>query len=65
MEQGLEDRKLGLEGGEVLGAEGGAVGGIRRLKGGAILKGGEADATAGGHRGREVGVDEVIGRISF
>ncbi len=51
MEQGLEDRELGLQGGEVLRAEGGAVGSVGGLERGAILEGGEADAAAGGHGG--------------
>ena len=51
MEQGLEDRELGLQGGGLLGAEGGAVGSVGGLEGSAVLEGGEADAAAGGHPG--------------
>lgn len=51
MEQGLEDGDLGLQGGSLLGAEGGTVGGIGGLEGGTVLEGGEADGSAGGHCG--------------
>ena len=45
----LEDGELGLHGAEVRGAEGGAVGGVGRGDGGAVLESGQADTTARRH----------------
>ena len=47
MEERLEDRELGLEGGEVRAADGGAVGRVRGREGGTILEGRETYASAG------------------
>lgn len=49
VEDGLEDGELGLEGGEVRGAEVCAVGGVGLGGLGAVCEGAEADAAAGGH----------------
>ena len=49
MEERLEDGELGLQGGEVRASKRGAVGGIGGGEGGAILEGGEAYTSAGGH----------------
>ncbi len=51
VEQRLEDGELGLQGVEVLVAEGGAVGGVLTGEGGAVLEGGEPDAATGRHMG--------------
>ena len=47
MEERLEDRELGLEGGEVRAADRGAVGRVRCREGGTILESREAYASAG------------------
>lgn len=49
VEDGLEDGKLGLEGGEVRGAEVCAMSGVGLGCLCAVCEGAEADAAAGGH----------------
>lgn len=49
VEQRLEDGELGLEGVEVLIAEGGAVGGVLTGEGRAVLESGEPDAATSRH----------------
>lgn len=49
VEERLEDGELGLQGGEVRTAEGGAVGGVGGGEGRAVLEGGQTYASAGGH----------------
>lgn len=51
MEQRLEDGELGLQGGDVCRAKSGAVGGIGRREGGAVLESRETDGATGGHYG--------------
>lgn len=49
VEEGLEDRELGLEGGDMRSAEVGAVGGVGLRGLGAVGEGAEANAATGGH----------------
>ena len=64
MEERLEDGELGLQGRQMRGAEGGAMGCVGGIQGRAVLEGGEANTAASRHYWGEESMKNLVSGIT-